>query len=56
MTEPSEIDYPPPLDPDCLNGSHKACTGTAWDVEADDLVDCQCGCHELLVTDVVESL
>lgn len=47
-------DYPPPIDPDCLAGKHHACHGRAWDFEADDEVQCACGCHE--ITNVVESL
>jgi len=34
------------LDPSCRdNNKHKACTGSAWDEDADELVACECLCH-----------
>jgi hypothetical protein len=33
--------------PECRAGKHRNCDGTAWDVEADALVDCPCN-HPLL--------
>jgi len=35
-----------PMNPDCRSGNkHKACSGTAWDDDADALTDCSCACH-----------
>jgi hypothetical protein len=36
---------PMPYSPDCAQGKHRACAGTAWDFDADELVACACGCH-----------
>ncbi len=35
-----------PQNPDCLNGKHRACSGTAWDDDLDDLCPCGCPCHK----------
>lgn len=32
--------------PDCLVGKCDACDGRAWDVDLDDVTDCDCDCHE----------
>ena len=37
---------PMPYSPDCAQGKHRACAGTAWDFDADELVACTCGCHD----------
>ena len=34
------------MNPDCAQGKHVACSGQAWDWEADDLVPCPCPCHK----------
>lgn len=34
------------LNPDCREGKHRACTGDAWDNEADELCACECACHD----------
>ena len=34
-----------PLSPDCRVGSHRACTGDAWDHVADGPAVCPCECH-----------
>ncbi|RHA38685.1 hypothetical protein [Cellulomonas rhizosphaerae] len=34
-----------PWGPDCRYGKHTACSGTAWDEHADELVGCGCTCH-----------
>lgn len=31
-----------PICPECRDGKHKNCDGTAWDFVADELVDCGC--------------
>jgi len=31
--------------PDCAQGKHRACSGSAWDWDIDDLVPCPCDCH-----------
>jgi hypothetical protein len=35
--------------PDCRDGKHLACTheNAAWNGEAEQTVDCGCGCHEV---------
>jgi hypothetical protein len=33
------------MNPDCTGGKHDACSGTAWDNDADDLILCGCDCH-----------
>lgn len=33
------------MNPDCAQGKHVACSGQAWDWDADDLVPCPCPCH-----------
>lgn len=33
------------LSPDCRDGKHHACVGTAWDDAADELTGCTCPCH-----------
>ena len=33
------------MNPDCRDGKHRACSGTAWDDERDELVACPCSCH-----------
>jgi len=41
-----EMPTPGPLDPDCRSGNkHRACSGSAWDDDTDQLVDCACPCH-----------
>lgn len=34
------------LSPDCRDGNHQKCDGTAWSLELDDRVQCDDGCHE----------
>lgn len=34
-----------PLNPDCTQEKHRACSGQAWDWDTDDLVACACPCH-----------
>lgn len=34
------------LSPDCRDGNHQKCNGDAWDLEADGITDCRCGCHD----------
>lgn len=42
-----EMPKPGPMDPDCRdNNKHRACTGRAWDDDADELTDCACTCHD----------
>lgn len=38
-------DSPPPINPDCQADKHHACTGDAWDFNADMPTNCACGCH-----------
>lgn len=33
------------MNPDCRDGKHRACSGTAWDDERDELAACPCSCH-----------
>lgn len=33
------------MNPDCRDGKHRACSGTAWDDERDELGACPCSCH-----------
>lgn len=33
------------MNPDCEYGKYTACSGTAWDDDADALTDCTCECH-----------
>lgn len=33
------------INPDCVAGKHRACSGTAWDETADELTLCTCHCH-----------
>lgn len=34
------------LSPDCAaGGKHRACIGTAWDLDKDELTNCTCECH-----------
>ena len=33
------------MNPDCTQGKHGSCSGTAWDEAADDLTSCRCACH-----------
>lgn len=44
------------LNPDCVQGKHRACSGTAWDDAIDDLVACACACHAAAVDAVVVEL
>lgn len=37
------------LNPDCRDGKHRACSGTAWDFDADETVACACHCHAAAV-------
>ncbi|WP_159702435.1 hypothetical protein [Arthrobacter sp. 18067] len=30
------------ISPDCRDGNHRKCTGDAWDMELDNVTDCQC--------------
>lgn len=40
------------LSPDCTAGKHRACSGDAWDVVADEGTGCECDCHPYMrVTD-----
>lgn len=34
------------LSPDCRDGNHHKCDGTAWSLLLDDRVQCDCGCHD----------
>lgn len=34
------------FNPDCYVSKHAACSGTAWDDDADDLTACTCECHQ----------
>jgi hypothetical protein len=36
---------PAAMNPDCRDGKHRACSGTAWDDERDELAACPCSCH-----------
>ena len=31
-----------PLSPDCRDGNHHKCDGTAWDIERDEPTGCTC--------------
>lgn len=42
MTHADTLD----LNPDCATGKHTACSGTAWCESCDELVPCECSCHE----------
>ena len=33
------------MNPDCLNGKHRACAGDGWDDETDSPTACPCPCH-----------
>lgn len=35
---------PRPVSPDCAQGKHVACSGDAWDDEADGPAACSCNC------------
>ena len=45
---------PDAINPDCLDGKHRACAGTAWSDDLDALTDCLCDCHD--TTDTEEHL
>lgn len=34
------------IDPDCRDGKHRACVGTAWSENEGRVIDCECRCHE----------
>lgn len=34
------------IDPDCVEGKHKACPGWTWSSRQDRAVVCECACHE----------
>ena len=34
------------LNPDCLDGKHRACAGDGWCEESDHAVPCPCVCHQ----------
>lgn len=42
----AEVTPAGPMDPDCRGGKHKACAGSAWDDQADELTACTCPCHQ----------
>lgn len=31
-----------PICPECRDGKHRNCDGDAWDVQADELANCEC--------------
>lgn len=33
------------MNPECRDGKHANCDGSAWDDEADELTSCTCQCH-----------
>lgn len=33
------------LGPDCRDGKHRACDGSAWDEARDEVMSCRCECH-----------
>lgn len=35
------------MNPDCLNGAHRACSTTGWCESTDQAVPCPCVCHRL---------
>lgn len=35
-----------PMNPDCLNGKHRACNEDAWDFLRDEPAPCCCPCHD----------
>lgn len=39
------IDTKPMIDPDCNDGKHHNCDGTAWDWDTDQPTYCRCTCH-----------
>ena len=45
----------PLLSPDCRDGKCVACHGDAFDEAADEIVQCECGCHTFarLADDVI---
>ncbi|MBS1674105.1 MAG: hypothetical protein JSS74_09095 [Actinobacteria bacterium] len=48
-TNPAAFDLirVPSISPDCRDGGkHRACDGTAWDHERDELTTCSCSCHD----------
>ncbi len=34
------------MNPDCLDGKHRACSGDGWCEETDHAVPCPCECHQ----------
>lgn len=34
----------PILCPECRGGKHRACNGEAFDIETDEIVECECDC------------
>lgn len=45
IPEPAQFDVAI-LSPDCGAGEkHRACIGTAWDLDKDQLTNCTCACH-----------
>lgn len=45
LPEPASFDVAI-LSPDCGAGEkHRACIGTAWDIDKDELTNCTCSCH-----------
>ena len=33
------------MNPDCIKGSHRACSGDGWDETFDAWTPCPCECH-----------
>ena len=33
------------MNPECKQGKHRNCDGTAWDDDTDELASCRCTCH-----------
>lgn len=38
------------VNPDCLDGKHRACSGDGWCEETDQAVPCPCDCHQQVPT------
>lgn len=34
------------MNPDCLDGKHRACSGDGWCEQTDQAVPCPCSCHQ----------
>jgi hypothetical protein len=44
-----------PVSPDCRDGNHQKCTGTAWNLDTDSLEFCRCDVDGCICPDDAEN-